>query len=146
MSRNLKFTESQLNELCQNPYTHNATPYKIQFTYEFKEMFVTRWEAGTKPRDILREAGYNPEWFTRKNIYAIQARIMAEYRSVDGLKHPRGKSSAEKIAAFEKKNLSKIATDAAIKELQDEIVHLQRQVEFLKKTASIRKKYQTRDR
>lgn len=44
-----------------------------------------------------------------------------------------GLSTEQQLAAFEAKDLSTQKTDASIKELQERIVHLEKQVEFLKK-------------
>ncbi len=67
----------------------------------------------------------------------LRRRILEEADSERGLRAPRGLSTAEQIAAFESKNLSKQKTEASIKELQERIVHLEKQVEFLKKTSNI---------
>lgn len=56
-----------------------------------------------------------------------------EAKSPEGLRESKGKSKEDRIAAFAKEDLSKKQTNAAIKELQDKIVHLEQMVEFLKK-------------
>ena len=86
---------------------------------------------------ILKAAGYDPSWFTKGCKSSLRRRILEEADSERGLRAPRGLSTAEQIAAFESKNLSKQKTEASIKELQERIVHLEKQVEFLKKTSNI---------
>ena len=54
-------------------------------------------------------------------------------KSPEGFKDPRGLSNIEKTKQFAQKDLSKQNTDQAVKELQDRIVHLESQLEFLKK-------------
>lgn len=62
-----------------------------------------------------------------------KAAILDEADSERGLRPPRGLSTEQQLAAFEAKDLSAQKTDASIKELQERIVYLEKQVEFLKK-------------
>ena len=90
----------------------------------------------TAPK-ILKAAGYDPKMFTRPAIDHIRTTILAEARSPEGLKPPRGLSQAEKIDAYAQKNLDSQRTSTSIKELQSRVVHLEQQIEFLKKISNI---------
>ena len=61
----------------------------------------------------------------------------AEAASPEGLQPPRGLSQADRIKAYAKKDLSAQRTSTSIKEMQQRIVHLEQQVEFLKKIQNI---------
>ena len=67
----------------------------------------------------------------------MRKRILKEADSERGLRPPRGLSTEQRIAAFEAKDLSMQRTDTSIKELQERIVYLEKQVEFLKKISNI---------
>ena len=138
MSKKIPFTEEQIRVLEQNPYTHSISPNHISFTLEFKQFFVDQIRNhGKKTPEVLREAGYDPAWFAQGSKSSLRRRILKEADSEQGLRPPRGLSKDEQIAAFEAKDLSAQKTDAKIKELQERIVHLEKQVEFLKKISNI---------
>lgn len=138
MGRKEIYTKEQIHAMKMNPYTHSVNAYQITFTLEFKEFFVDQIRNHRKNApQILKAAGYDPSWFTKGCKSSLRRRILEEADSERGLRAPRGLSTAEQIAAFESKNLSKQKTEASIKELQERIVHLEKKVEFLKKTSNI---------
>ena len=123
MSKKVPFTEEQLRVLELNPYTYSVSSNRITFTLEFKK--------------VLKAAGYDPSWFAQGCKSSLRRRILEEADSEQGLRPPRGLSTEQQLAAFEAKDLSTQKTDASIKELQERIVHLEKQVEFLKKISNI---------
>jgi hypothetical protein len=132
------YTEEQIRILEQNPYTHNVTPYKISFTLEFKEFFISQVNVpGMTSKKIFKAAGYDPKIFSEAMITNARRAILSEASSPEGLKPPRGLSSAEKTAAFAKKDLDAQRASTSIKELQNRVVHLEQQIEFLKKISNI---------
>lgn len=135
------YTEAQIKEFKANPSTYDVTPNKLSFTLEFKEFFMEQKKVpGMTTRKILEKAGYNPKSFSSKTCKTICNRICKEAKSPEGLHPPKGMSSAEKAAAFAAKDLSKQRVNTSIKELQEKIVHLEAEVEFLKKTAALQRK------
>ena len=120
--------------LAQNPYTHVATSQRGVFTLEFKEFFVDQVKnhklSTTK---ILKAAGYDPSFFTKSALDSIRRHILLEAASPEGLKPPRGLSQTEQTKAYAEKNLDAQRISTTIKEMQKRIVHLEQQVEFLKK-------------
>ena len=132
------YTDEQISILEQNPFTHNVTPYKISFTLAFKEFFMSQVDLpGMTAPKILKAAGYDPKMFTRTTIDHIRVSILTESRSPEGLKPPRGLSQAEKTQAYAQKDLDAQRTSTSIKELQNRVVHLEQQIEFLKKISNI---------
>lgn len=139
MSRKVKFTEEQINLLSQNPYTHLVNKNRIVFTLAFKELFVEQMKIkGMSTTKILRAAGYDPAFFPRSNLDSIRKAIKDQAESPTGLQPPRGLSAKEKTAQFAAKNLEKQKQEKSIKELQKRVVHLEQQIEFLKKISHIR--------
>lgn len=138
MAKTVPFTNEQVHELERNPFTHSVTPDRIVFTLEFKIFFLDQIQNhGLSTKKALMAAGYHPEWFTLSGRDALRKRILDEARSEKGLQPPKGLSTEQKIAAFEAKNLSGQKTDVSIREMQERIVHLEKQVEFLKKISNI---------
>ena len=139
MARKIPFTEEQVRILSQNPYTHSVTPKTITFTLAFKQMFYEQTKVpGMSTTKIFIKAGYDPTWFTRPFFDSVRGHILKQAASPEGLKPPRGLSSAEKTALFEQQDLSKQKTDITIKQLQERIVHLENQIEFLKKISHLK--------
>lgn len=133
--RKVPFTEEQIRQIEQNKYTYSVSKKgNIVYTLEFKQYFVDQVRRyGKTTREIFSEAGYDTEAIGLANLSNTRIRIMREANSPEGFKAPRGLSSEERIRVFEQKKLSEQKTEASIRELQERIVHLEKQVEFLKK-------------
>lgn len=139
MAKKNPYTDELIAQISQNPYTHSVTPNRVSFTVEFKKFFVEQTKTpGMTTKKIFLAAGYDPDWFSKSCLNSIRYEILKEANSSEGFKPTRGLSSAEKTALFAQKDLAKQNTDASIKELQDRIVHLEHQIEFLKKISHIR--------
>lgn len=139
MSRKIVFNDEQVNILAQNSYTHSVSNYRISFTLEFKKFFAEQMNVpGMTTSKIFTLAGYDASWFSRDSKDAFRKEIRKELNSGTGLKPPRGLSQKEKATLFAKKDLSKQSADASIKELQDKVVYLEQQLEFLKKISNLR--------
>ena len=132
------YTNEQMDILAQNPYTHSVTPHRLTFTLAFKEFFVDQVRNhGLSTPKALRAAGYDTTFFTRGTMDRLRQRIFAEADSPEGLKPPRGLSQAERTKAYAKKNIEAQKTSTTLKEMQQRIVHLEQQIEFLKKIQNI---------
>jgi len=132
------YSNEQIRVLEQNPYTHMVSPYVLVFTLAFKEFFMSQVHVhGMTTPKILKAAGYDPKMFTRETMDSLRKRILKEASSEEGLKPPRGMSQSERIMAYAAKDLDKQRTSTSIKELQSQIVHLEQQIEFLKKISNI---------
>ena len=134
-----RFTQEEMEILRQNPYVVSACSTKITYSLAFKKFAVEQALKGMKSPKIFLAAGFDPEMLGRPRMYAALKTFKAEAASPEGLREPRGKSREEKLAAFAKEELSKKQTKTAIRELQDKVVHLEQQIEFLKKIQSLRK-------
>ena len=136
--KKITYTDEQIKVLEQNPYTHMVSPYVLVFTLSFKEFFMSQVHVpGMTTPKILKAAGYDPKMFTRGTIDSLRKRILKEASSKEGLKPPRGLSQSEKTMAYAAKDLEKQRTSTSIKELQNRVVHLEQQIEFLKKISNI---------
>ncbi|WP_405376412.1 HTH domain-containing protein [Pseudobutyrivibrio sp.] len=132
------YSDEQVKILEQNPYTYSVTNSKLVVTLAFKEFFMTQVnKPGMTCPKILKAAGYDPKMFSRGAMDQLRNRILSEAASPEGLKAPRGLSQAEKIKVFAEKDLDNQRTSTSIKELQSRVVHLEQQVEFLKKISNV---------
>ena len=86
-----------------------------------------------KSPEIFRRAGFDPEILGKPRMYAAVKSIKIEAASPEGLHEPRCMSKEERLAKFASDDYSKKQTRVAIRELQNKIVHLEQQIEFLKK-------------
>ena len=135
MSTNRKFTEEEMNLLRTNPNIASVSPSKLAYTLAFKEKAVEQAKLqGMTAVKIFTLAGLPPELLGRSRIAAAMKMFKLEAASPEGLHEPRGKSREARMEAFAKDDLAKKHAKVAIRELQNKVVHLEQQIEFLKKT------------
>lgn len=132
------FSEKQLVILENNPYTRSVSKNRITYTHEFKEFIWNELSNGSSSVQAFVKAGYDPEIIGVTNIYSFAKRIKRKANQNDGSYPPESRKVFEK---FQKKELEKARTKAAIKELQEQVICLEQEVEFLKKISAIRSKH-----
>lgn len=131
MTRKL-FTETEQEILRRNPFTLQVTENQIRFTVEFKKFLLEEREKnGTTFKNIFRKAGYDPEILGESRIVRISEQVRKEAQSPKGLHETISKN-------YYTKENERVQTQKAIKQLQEEVLRLQQQVEFLKKTQMLR--------
>ncbi len=122
------FTPEEIKKIEMNSYVIKATPSAIYYSLEFKELALAQMKSGKKSTQIFCEAGFDVELLGRKRVYSAIDKFKEQAASPKGLTEiGRKKDKIETV------DLSKEKTDKAISELQDEVIHLKRQIEFLKK-------------
>ena len=122
-----KYTKKQIKELKQNPYTLQVDEQRIFFTIEFKKVFWNKYQAGMSPRAIFRELDYNLENFGQKQIDSIVQRIKKE---VSEGEFTEGYNRTKRIKI---KEVDSEITPQNLKQIQNELLYLKQEVEFLKK-------------
>ena len=126
-ARKHQFNERQLEILKHSPFTANVTQTGIvHFTKEFKEMAYKKFLNGEKPSKIMEEAGFG-ECFKPSDNAAIFEHIRKEAGS------PKGFREVAKNKEFEAKRLERMEYQNAIRELQQEIIQLKEEIDFIKK-------------
>ena len=122
-----KYTQKQIKELKQNPYTFKVDEQRIFFTVEFKKIFWRKYQAGMSPRAIFKELDYNLDYFGQKQIDSIVQRIKKEAMA------------GEFTEGYSRNNRMKIKESEEdispqnIKQIQNELLYLRQEVDFLKK-------------
>lgn len=129
MTRKRKlFTEQEIEILKQNPFTASVSESQIRFTVEFKKFLLSdREKNGTPWKEVFRKAGYDPEVLGKNRIERAVERIREEAASPRGLRETVAKNH------YSKAN-ERVQTKKAIRQLQEEVLRLQQQIDFLKKT------------
>ncbi len=131
-SKRKLFTETEQEILRSNPFTLEVTERYIRFTVEFKKFLLDEREKnGTTFKNIFRKAGYDPEILGESRIVKISEQVRKEAKSPKGLHETVSKKH------YTKEN-ERVQTQKAIRQLQDEVLRLQQQIEFLKKTQALK--------
>jgi len=128
-----KYTKKQIKELKENPYTLQIDEQRIFFTIEFKKIFWRKYQAGMSPRTIFKELNYNLAYFGQKKIDSIVQRVKKE-----ALKR-------EFTEGYTRSNRMKIKepdseiTPQNLRQMQNELLYLRQEVDFLKKVLKAEK-------
>ena len=125
-----EYTAKQVKELKANPYTFRVTKNKVYFTAKFKEDFWVSYQAGNAPRKILSEFGYDLEIFGQKQIDSLVQRIKKEALSGNGFREGENHERRIPMKATDEIELS---SPLSIERMQNELLYLRQEVEFLKK-------------
>lgn len=122
-----KYTKNQIKELKQNPYTLKIDEQRIFFTIEFKKVFWRKYQAGMSPRSILKELNYNLDYFGQKQIDSIVQRIKKE--ALNG-EFTEGYNRINRVKI---KEMDSELTRQNLRQMQNELLYLRQEVDFLKK-------------
>ena len=125
-----EYTPKQIKKLEANPYTLKVTKNKLYFTIKFKEDFWINYQAGNAPRKILSDLGYDLEYFGQKQIDSIVQRIKKEALSGHGFREGENR---ERRIPMKATNREELSSPQSIERMQNELLYLRQEVEFLKK-------------
>ena len=134
MNRN-KFTKREIQLIKNNPYTYKVTESQICYTKEFKEEFWKRYQAGESPRSIVEALGYDPDMIGQYLINGLQINIQKQAKRPEGFTEGKGRRRGRKIELYDVENNP---SDETIVKMQHELLYLRQEVEFLKKSTSIK--------
>lgn len=122
-----EYTKKELKKLNENPYTLKATKNRISHTAEFKRVFWIKYQAGSSPRKILEELGYDPKMFGQKRIDSLVQHIKKQALSGNGFTEGSNRTKRMKIVSNEE------ITPESFAQMQHEVLYLKQEIEFLKK-------------
>ena len=126
------FTQKEIETLNANDYTAFVNERTIRFTLAFKLFAVDEFRAGTKSTRIFEKAGYDINILGTTRVYAVIKRIKKEMNSPQGLREPNGQTKKRKAEQFAKEQLAKKETSDALDALQNKVVQLEAEMDFLK--------------
>lgn len=123
------FTKEQQEILRANPYTLSVTDRKIRFTAMFKRLLLSEIaKPGVTQKQAFRNLGYDPEILGMSRVISTVKNVRAQAASPQGLHDPDIYS--KRLA---REDLSRKQTEAAIKDLQKELLRTQQELAFVKK-------------
>lgn len=122
-----EYTKKEIKKLLNNPYTLKVTKHQLIHTAEFKKIFWTKYQAGTSPRKILEELGYDVKMFEQKRIDSLVQRIKKQALSGKGFTEGYNREKRVKMVSNEE------FTPESFTQMQHEVLYLKQEVEFLKK-------------
>lgn len=125
-----EYTPKQIRELKKNPYVLKVTKHKLYYTAKMKEDFWVSYQAGNAPRKILTDLGFDLSIFGQKQIDSLVQRIKKEALSGNGF--TEGENRRRRIP-MKAANENELAFPASIERMQNELLYLRQEVDFLKK-------------
>lgn len=128
-----KYTQKQIKELKSNPYTLKVDEKRIFFTIQFKKDFWIKYQAGTSPRKILKELNYDLNNFTQAQIDNIVQRVKKQALSGE---FTEGCNRDKRLAI---KPPDSDISEQTIQQMQNELLYLRQEVDFLKKVLKTEK-------
>ena len=122
-----EYTKKEIKKLLNNPYTLKVTKHQLAHTAEFKRIFWTKYQAGTSPRKILEELGYDEKMFEQGRIDSLVQRIKKQALSGKGFTEGYNREKRVKMVSNEE------FTPESFTQMQHEVLYLKQEIEFLKK-------------
>ena len=127
------FTREQVEELQKNPYVVSVTERYINYTEEFKVLFLADYESGLTPSVIFQKYGIDPQVLGAKRRSAFIQRVKNESKRLSGFKDTRKGNSG-------RPRTKDLTPEEEIARLKHKNKLLQQENDFLKRIRSINKK------
>ena len=129
------FSQEEIRDLQANPYVEKVGKKSITYTQEFREFFVSEYQKGKLPTQILRTAGFNTSVLGRERIHSICTRFRKMEQRPEGLADTRKGNSG-------RPSTKDLTQEEEIKRLKNKIKYLEQENEFLKKIRFLDRKAQ----
>ena len=130
MERKL-FTDEEIIELKNNPFTFSVSKYYIYFTIEAKLTFYNEYIEGISIETILINHGYSPEVLGSNRIDGIRKMLKKQSTRESGFTEGR-------VKKYTINNSTKLTLEQKVEKLENELLFMKDQMEFLKKVISVR--------
>jgi len=124
-----KFTSEQIEILAANPFTYKVDSYRISFTLEFKNLFLSHYETGALVREIFESLGYDTK-ILGDRIYSFAYKLAKKAETGELLTETPPSTKQEKPVNVDYNTMPSQQSVAA---MQREIAYLRQQLEFVKK-------------
>ena len=128
--KRIKFTDEQIKELSENPFTSEVTYYQIYYTLEFQNLFLARYEKGESSVEIFESMGYDVFILGDNRVYGFAGRLRRRLESGRELIEVHKNT---KIEEPQKVDYNTLPAQQSVASMQRELRYLRQQVEFLKK-------------
>lgn len=127
------FTDEQVKELRNNPYVVSATEKYINYTEEFKELFLIDYQNGIFPSEIFRKYGFDPKVIGQRRRDGFVYRLKKQNERIEGFKDTRKGNSG-------RPSIKDLTPKEEIARLKQKNKILQQENDFLKRVRFINKK------
>jgi len=131
-----EYTAKEIKILKANPYTFKVTKNKLYFTTEFKETFWIGYQAGTAPRKLLKDMGYDLDMFGQKQIDSIVQRIKKQAQNGYGFTQGENCTRRIKDKIIKTEDISNSLPEITA-QIWNEVKYLRQEVEYLKKIVKV---------
>lgn len=132
MSRHV-FTDEQIKELNNNPYVISVTPKYVNYSEEFKKLFLKDYNDGMSPIDIFKKYGLDPDTLGEQRRHNFVKRIKRQSQRLDGFKDMRKVNSG-------RPRTKDLTSEERIQQLHHKINILKQENDFLKRVRSINRR------
>ena len=127
------FTDEQVEQLRKNPYVKSLTNRYINYTEEFKELFLVDYQGGMLPSLIFRKYGFDPNILGEQRVHAFTERVKIQNERVDSFKDTRKGKSGRPIT-------KDLTPEERLERAEQKIKILKQENDFLKRVRFINKK------
>jgi len=128
------FTSEQIMILQQSPYVEKVSKTNVTFTEEFKNMFVSLYQSGTGPTEIIRRTGIDPRILGTERIKSMTKRFKAQSSRPEGFSRKANRSKGRP----RKKKAPEFSSDKEKAEYYKEYAEkLEQEIELLKKVRAL---------
>lgn len=127
------FSIEEILKLQANPYVKNVSASAITYTQEFREYFISEYEKGKAPSEILVNAGFDRRVLGKERCDNISRRFRKMAKREAGLVDTRKAKSGRPLT----RNLS---PEEKVQRLEQKIKYLEQENSFLKKINFLDKK------
>lgn len=129
-----KFTPEQMEILAANPFTYKVSALRISYTLEFKNIFLSRFEAGEPVKEIFSSLGYDLSILGENRMYTFARRIS---KQAEAGQMPTEEPSRTRLEKPLHVDYNTMPPQQSVAAMQREIAYLRQQVEFLKKITEL---------
>lgn len=129
-----QFTPEQVEQLAANPFTLSITTYRISYTLEFKNLFLSHYENGELVKDIFRQLGYDPDVLGDSRMYSFSHKLLSDVEAGKPLTEGPAHKPAEMPVNTD---YNTVPAQQSVASMQRELTYLRQQVEFLKKISQL---------
>lgn len=127
-----KLTEEEIKILKANPYVSDVDEVRIIYTNEFKFHFMKEYNAGRKPTQIFRDAGFDPKILGAKRIERATQRWKESYEAGS-----LGSYQDRTFRKYDEKKMDYKESMRLLEKQQEEIEKLKEENELLKKKLQV---------
>ena len=124
---------NRIKELNNNPYVISVTPKYVNYSEEFKKLFLKDYNDGMSPIDIFKKYGLDPDTLGEQRRHNFVKRIKRQSQRLDGFKDMRKVNSG-------RPRTKDVTPEERIQQLNHKIDILKQENDFLKRVRSINRR------